>query len=596
MNPATDNARAALDASGELCRTFRGDLLLPHDQRYETARRVWNASIDRHPALIARCADTRNVVGALRAARRHGLEVAVRGGGHSIAGLSVADGAMTIDLSLMAAVHVDPDVRRATVQAGQPAVRSRPGDTAARAGRYQRLRLAHRSRRPDPGRRVRVDRPQARAGLRQPPRGRGRPRGRERHGHQRRARPRPAVGTARRRRELRHRHLLRVRVAPGRADGDHGRRLHDIADGRAVLEAYREFAAEATDETTWVASVWDAEPGSPVPEQYHGKPVVSLAFVHIGDVEEGAALGRRLRSAAQTLGDMAGPCPTWRCRPAMTPSGAMGCAGTGSRTTCGTCRTPPSTPSWAAAPRHPAAARPSPDRCRPGAAPSPGSASRTPRSATAAPGSSSWPPPVGPTPATTTPGAPAPVGTPTRCTPRPGRLRQQPRHRGRRPVREAYGAQKFQRPPASRAASTHATCSISIRTFTPPHPSTDPTDRPARPRPEESAPPGPHADEFGIWRAWRVWGSMAGRAVLLVRWRGVRENAASWTLRCVPLVPVPAGCCWSRGSRVLARRDLPSGRPVRRRRPQHQAADERSHVQGPAGWGRPGAIRFMHTG
>ncbi|HEU5388930.1 MAG TPA: FAD-binding protein [Streptosporangiaceae bacterium] len=63
---------------------------LPADQRYETARRVWNASIDRHPALIARCAGTGDVVSALRAARRHGLDVAVRGGGHSIAGLGVS--------------------------------------------------------------------------------------------------------------------------------------------------------------------------------------------------------------------------------------------------------------------------------------------------------------------------------------------------------------------------------------------------------------------------------------------------------------------------------------------------------------------------
>ncbi|HVT68094.1 MAG TPA: FAD-dependent oxidoreductase, partial [Trebonia sp.] len=118
MNRATDSDRAALDVSRELYHTFRGDLLLPRDHRYQAARRVWNASIDRHPALIARCADTGDVASALRAARQHGLEVAVRGGGHSIAGLGVADGAMTIDLSPMAAVRVDPDARRATVQAG----------------------------------------------------------------------------------------------------------------------------------------------------------------------------------------------------------------------------------------------------------------------------------------------------------------------------------------------------------------------------------------------------------------------------------------------------------------------------------------------
>src|SRR5215207_696592 len=82
---------------------FRGALLRPGEEGYDQARRTWNGAIDRRPALIARCAGTDDVERALRFARERGLEVTVRGGGHS-----VADGAVLIDLSLMKAVTVDP--------------------------------------------------------------------------------------------------------------------------------------------------------------------------------------------------------------------------------------------------------------------------------------------------------------------------------------------------------------------------------------------------------------------------------------------------------------------------------------------------------
>ena len=107
----------ALDIAG-LQDGFRGELLHPRDPGYEDARRVWNGSISRFPALIARCAGVADVITAVRFARETGLLVAVRGGGHSFPGLSVCDGGLLIDLSPMKGIRVDPEARTVTAQAG----------------------------------------------------------------------------------------------------------------------------------------------------------------------------------------------------------------------------------------------------------------------------------------------------------------------------------------------------------------------------------------------------------------------------------------------------------------------------------------------
>ncbi|HWP13584.1 MAG TPA: FAD-dependent oxidoreductase, partial [Ramlibacter sp.] len=95
-----------------------GRVLQPEDEGYEPARQIWNAMIDRRPALIVQCGGTDDVALALRFARQHGLEVSVRGGGHNIAGHSVSDGGLMIDLSGLRAVEVSPARRRAFVQPG----------------------------------------------------------------------------------------------------------------------------------------------------------------------------------------------------------------------------------------------------------------------------------------------------------------------------------------------------------------------------------------------------------------------------------------------------------------------------------------------
>jgi FAD/FMN-containing dehydrogenase len=105
-------------ATEELASTLRGELVLPSDGSYDRHRKIWNGSIDRFPAVIARCAGAADVIAAVRFARAHGLLVAVRGGGHSFPGHSVCDGGMVIDLSPMKGVRVDPVGRTARAQPG----------------------------------------------------------------------------------------------------------------------------------------------------------------------------------------------------------------------------------------------------------------------------------------------------------------------------------------------------------------------------------------------------------------------------------------------------------------------------------------------
>ncbi|CAM3297322.1 FAD-binding oxidoreductase [Polaromonas hydrogenivorans] len=97
---------------------IQGEVILPEDASFDTARQVWNAMIDKHPAAIVRCAATPDVVHAVNFAREQGLRLAVRGGGHNIAGSAVCDDGIVIDLSQMKAVYVDANNRRASIEGG----------------------------------------------------------------------------------------------------------------------------------------------------------------------------------------------------------------------------------------------------------------------------------------------------------------------------------------------------------------------------------------------------------------------------------------------------------------------------------------------
>ena len=106
------------DAVTGLGRQFRGRLIRRDDPLYDGARRVWNGAIDRHPSLIARCSGAADVLAAVRFARERDMVVAVRGGGHNVAGTAVCDDGIVIDLSSMKGIWVDPGARTTRAQPG----------------------------------------------------------------------------------------------------------------------------------------------------------------------------------------------------------------------------------------------------------------------------------------------------------------------------------------------------------------------------------------------------------------------------------------------------------------------------------------------
>jgi len=106
------------DVFNALKTRLRGPVLLPGDGGYEESRTVWNAMIDRKPAAVARCLGSADVIAGMQFARENDLLLCIKGGGHNIAGLAAADGALMLDLSLMRGVWVDPQRKVARAQAG----------------------------------------------------------------------------------------------------------------------------------------------------------------------------------------------------------------------------------------------------------------------------------------------------------------------------------------------------------------------------------------------------------------------------------------------------------------------------------------------
>jgi len=120
---ATTQRTYDLDTSA-LKASLRGELIQPGDESYDAARKVYNGMIDKHPALIVRCADVADVIAAVNFGRENNLLVSIRGGGHNAGGLGVCDDGLVIDLSLIRYTHVDPQAR--TVRVGEAA----PGATS----------------------------------------------------------------------------------------------------------------------------------------------------------------------------------------------------------------------------------------------------------------------------------------------------------------------------------------------------------------------------------------------------------------------------------------------------------------------------------
>ena len=107
-----DNTISRFDAS------LRGELIQPGDDAYESARRVYNAMIDKYPRLIARCIDVADVITCVNFARDNGVLLAVRGGGHNGGGPGTCDGGLVLDLALMRGVRVDPGARTVRAEGG----------------------------------------------------------------------------------------------------------------------------------------------------------------------------------------------------------------------------------------------------------------------------------------------------------------------------------------------------------------------------------------------------------------------------------------------------------------------------------------------
>ncbi|HET9661467.1 MAG TPA: FAD-binding oxidoreductase, partial [Thermomicrobiales bacterium] len=118
MSTFSSSQHLSETAISDLRAQLRGDALVPGDGRYNDARTLWNAMIDRRPAVIAQCTGVADVLDALAFARSNDLSVAIRAGGHNVAGTALCDGGLVIDLTRMKGIRVDPASRRARVEGG----------------------------------------------------------------------------------------------------------------------------------------------------------------------------------------------------------------------------------------------------------------------------------------------------------------------------------------------------------------------------------------------------------------------------------------------------------------------------------------------
>ncbi len=297
---------AALRGLGD---AFRGQLVRPADSSYDEHRKVWNGSIDRSPALIARCAGVADVIAAVGFARNTELPLAVRSGGHSFPGLSVCDGGVVIDLGPMKGIRVDPEARTARAQAGvlwgELDRETQAFGLATTGGIVTHTGVA---------------------GLTL---GGG-------------------IGWLQRKHGLTIDQLLSVDLVTADGElvtasssenpdlfwglrgggGNFGIvtefefRLHPVGpvvfagpifwpikQAPELLRFYRGWSAEAPDELMTIVVQRKAPPLPFVPQELHGKPVVSVACCYAGPVEEGEAVVRPLKEFAAPVLDLCEPKP-----------------------------------------------------------------------------------------------------------------------------------------------------------------------------------------------------------------------------------------------------------------------------------------------
>jgi len=289
---------------------FTGRLLRPGDAGYDDARAVFNVMVDRRPSLIAQCATTQDVQRAIAAARQDGLPLAVRAGGHSVAGMSLVDDGVVIDLRPMCAVDVDPEARIARIGAGATwamvDAATQEHGLATVGGRVSTTGVAgltlgggsgwlERSHGLScdnlvaadlvtaAGELVRVDEA-TQPDLLWALRGGGGNFG---------------VVTA-----------LEMRLHPVGPEVYAGLALYDPADGRTVVRALRDFHASGGPREAGLAVGYLAAPPEPfVPEAWHGRLVAAILGLWNGPVDQGRAALQGLLGAATPIVDLFGPLP-----------------------------------------------------------------------------------------------------------------------------------------------------------------------------------------------------------------------------------------------------------------------------------------------
>lgn len=286
---------------------LRGEIILPGDPEYDEARRIWNAMIDKYPALIARCGDAGDVAAAVNFAREQELPLAVRGGGHNVSGSAVCDDGLVIDLTLMNEVAVDEEARVAHVEAG------------ATLGDVDRATQEHGLATPTGN--------MSRTGIA----------GLTLSG---------GLSWLRRKVGMSVDNLLAVEIVTAdgrlrRASQDENEdlfwgvrggggnfgvvtsfefRLHPVGPeilflttmypidlGQKVMTAWREWTLTAPEEASTDCLFWSIPASPPFPEPLHGAPVVVVAGMYAGPKEEGVEAFQPLRQIGEPLIDMTGP-------------------------------------------------------------------------------------------------------------------------------------------------------------------------------------------------------------------------------------------------------------------------------------------------
>jgi FAD/FMN-containing dehydrogenase len=287
----------------------RGTMIAPQDPEYEGARKVWNGMVDRHPALILRCEDTQDVVAGVNFARQNRLPLAIRGGGHNVAGFGTCDGGLVIDLSLLKGVKIDSRNKSARAQGG---LTWGEFDTAT-----QEHGLA------TTGGLVST------TGIAGFTLGGG-------------------IGWLMRKHGLAADNLLAAEIVSARgerlriSDDEHpdlfwglrggggnfgivteftyrlhavgpnifgGAVFYPLARAGALLRLYRDWVKGLPDELTSMVAFLTAPPAPFVPEPLQGSLMVSVALCHVGDMDKGADLVQPLRDFGPPAIDLLGPQP-----------------------------------------------------------------------------------------------------------------------------------------------------------------------------------------------------------------------------------------------------------------------------------------------